>query len=124
MDTNELIELLSQGGHKCSVFLGDNFEYAKPVTEALLELGFPHGHSNYSRKVCELYDESDYGDGQSFKWHYAHIFEGEIEYNNYSNTETILTLEDLLNAKPMPEPTQEEIEAFYLEAIGVAGEGA
>lgn len=125
MDANELIELLSQGGHECSVFLGGHFEYAKPVTEALLELGFSHGCSDYSRKVCELYDESDYGDGKSFKWHYAHIFNGGIEYNNYNNAKIIdLTLEDLLNAKPMPEPTQEEIEALYLEVIGVVGEGA
>lgn len=124
MDVNELTALLLQGGHECSVFLGDNFEYAKPVTEALLELGFSHGGSDYSRKVCELYNESDYGDSKSFKWHYAHIYGGGIEYNNYSNTETILTLDDLLNASPMPEPTQEEIEAFYLEAIGVIGDGA
>lgn len=123
MDANELMALLSQGGRECSVFLGDHSEYAKPVTEALLELGFSHGHSNYSRKVCGLYDESDYGDGQFLRWHYAYIFDGGIEYNDYSGIEIILTLDDLLNVKPMPEPTQEEIEAFYLEAIGVTGDG-
>lgn len=122
MTTDELRDLLLQGGNHCSVYLGENFEDAKPVTEQLLALGFPHGRSGYSHKVCYTYDESKYGEFAPFHWHYANIaaIGHGIEYNNYKNIETILTLDDLLNLAPSaPDPTPEEIEAFYLEAIGV-----
>ena len=123
MTTDELRDLLLQGGNHCSVYLGENFEDAKPVTEQLLALGFPHGQSGYSHKVCYTYDESKYGEFAPFHWHYANITANVghgIEYNNYKNIETILTLDDLLNPAPSaPDPTPEEIEAFYLEAIGV-----
>lgn len=122
MTTDELRDLLLQGGNHCSVYLGENFEDAKAVTEQLLALGFPHGESNYSRKVCDSYHKSDYGMDGSFRWHYAHISSigiRGIEYNNCSKIETILTLDDLRPTSSAPDPTPEEIEAFYLEAIGV-----
>jgi hypothetical protein len=89
MTTDELRDLLLQGGNHCSVYLGENFEDAKAVTEQLLALGFPHGESNYSRKVCDSYHKPDYGMDGSFRWHYAHISSIGIHSAAGSNTTTI-----------------------------------
>lgn len=113
MTTNELCDHLSRGMDDCAVYLGANYEDAKPVTEALLELGFVHGGSEWSQRVCK-------GDLGSFHWHYASIEGCKIEYHNYGDDIEVLTLDDLLHpASSAPDPTPEEIEAFYLEAIGV-----
>lgn len=113
MTTDEMCSLLSQGINNYGVYLGGDYEDAKPVTEALLELGFEHGSSEWSQRVCK-------GDLGGFHWHYACITGGEIEYHNCGDDITVLSLDDLLHPNPSaPDPTPEEIEAFYLEAIGV-----
>ena len=113
MTTDELRDLLLQGRNHCVVYLGAVHEHAKLVTEALLDFGFQHWGSNFSRQICV-------GNDNGFHWNYAFISENSIEYTNYHDVETVLIPAELLHpTPPIPDPTPEEIEAFYLEAIGV-----